>query len=85
MIQENPEINDQIPDFWNTRKKTKTIRWYPCPVPPLTLYYKSTSPILTTTPFIICNNNKIDIAFLVQMRQSNKCRSARNDKINGFC
>ena len=28
---------------------------------------------------IICNNNTMVIEFLVQMRQSNKCGSVRND------
>ena len=32
-------------------------------------------------PPIIHNNNTLDTEFLVQMRQSNKCRSVRNDEI----
>ena len=32
-------------------------------------------------PPIICNNNTMDIKFLVQMRQSHKCGSVRNDDI----
>ena len=33
-------------------------------------------------PFpIIHNNNTMDTEFLVQLRQSNKCRSVRNDEI----
>ena len=48
----------------------------PCPSPkPL---YKSTSP---TYPIISNNNNTMDIAFLVHMRQSNKCGSVRNDEM----
>ena len=30
---------------------------------------------------IIGNNNTMDMAFLVKMRQSNKCESVRNDEI----
>ena len=30
---------------------------------------------------IFCNNNAMDMAFLVQIRQSNKCGSVRNDEI----
>ena len=37
---------------------------------------------LPTYPIpIICNNNKMDMAFLVQRRQSNKCGNVRNDEI----
>ena len=32
-------------------------------------------------PPIIWNNNTMDTAFLVQMKQSNKCGSVRNDQI----
>ena len=32
-------------------------------------------------PPIICNNNTMGMAFLVQIRQSNKCGSVRNDEI----
>ena len=32
-------------------------------------------------PLIIHNNNTMDTEFLVQMRQSNKCGSVRNDEI----
>ena len=32
-------------------------------------------------PSIIHNNNRMDTEFLVQMRQSNKCGSVRNDEI----
>ena len=34
-----------------------------------------------THPPIICNNNTINIEFLVQMRLSDKCGSVRNDDI----
>ena len=40
---------------------------------------KST-PHLSHSP-IICNNNTMDIEFLVQMRQSDKCGGVRNDDI----
>ena len=30
---------------------------------------------------ILCNNNTRDVTFLVQMKQSNKCGSVRNDEI----
>ena len=32
-------------------------------------------------PPIICNNNTMGMAFLVQIRQPNKCVSVRNDEI----
>ena len=50
---------------------------------PLTLpttWYESTSPHLSQ-PTIIHNNNTMDTEFLVQIRQSNKCGSVRNDEI----
>ena len=50
------------------------------PSPPPTPYYQSTTPTYSI-PSISCNNNCMDIAFLVQMRQSNKCGSVRNDGI----
>ena len=34
-----------------------------------------------TYPIISNNNNTMDIAFLVHMRQSNKCGSVRNDEM----
>ena len=45
-----------------------------------TSWYESTTLILCHTP-IIDNNNTMDTEFLVQMRQSNKCGSVRNDEI----
>ena len=33
------------------------------------------------SPPIICNNNIMDMAFLLQMKQSHKCGSLRNDEI----
>ena len=45
-----------------------------------TPWYKSTTPHLFHCP-IIHNNNTMDTEFLVQMRQSNKCGSVKNDEI----
>ena len=45
-----------------------------------TPWYESTTPILCHPP-IIDNNNTMDTEVLVQMRQSNKCGSVRNDEI----
>ena len=40
----------------------------------------ASTPDLSHSP-IICNNNTMDIEFQVQMRQSDKCGSVRNDDI----
>ena len=45
---------------------------YPIPIP---------IPIPPHTYPMICNNNTMGMAFLVQMRQSNKLGSVRNDEI----
>ena len=37
-------------------------------------------PNLAPPPFI-CNNNTMDMAYLVKMRQSNKCGSVKNGEI----
>ena len=66
--------------YRSTRKKTKTIRWYPLPVPQPTSSYKSTIPTYPI-PSIICINNTMDMTFLLQLGQSNKCGNARNDEI----
>ena len=47
----------------------------PPPIPP-----PPTAPHLSHPP-IIHNHNTMDTEFLVQMRQSNKCGSGRNDEI----
>ena len=64
----------------NKKKKQKlqdnTHQLSPSPTP----CYKSTTTHLTHPP-IICNNNTMDIEFLVQMRQSDKCGSVRNDDV----
>ena len=44
--------------------------------------YESTPPShIYPIPPIIHNNNTIDTGFLVQMRQSTKCGSVKNDEI----
>ena len=63
-----------------TKTKSRNYKIIPTAYPPPTPCYKSTTPQLTNPP-IICNNNTIDIEFLVQMRQSDKCGSVRNDDI----
>ena len=50
----------------------------PCPPPPIPSY-ESTTPHPSHPP-IIHNNNTMGTEFLVQMRQSNKCGSVRNDE-----
>ena len=52
----------------------------PAPCPPHPHPHKSSTPYLSHLP-IICNNNTMDMVFPVQMRQSNKCGSVRNDEI----
>ena len=56
------------------KKKKKNYKFKP------TLQYKSfiTQKSIAT---IICINNTMDIAFLVQIRQSSKCGKTRNNKI----
>ena len=66
------------------KKKGYEIIPTPCPPPPPTPWYESTTPHLSIPappPLIIHNNNTIDTKFLVQMRQSNKYGSIRNDEI----
>ena len=60
--------------------ENKTYKIIPTPCPPPTSCYKSTTPHLSHPP-TVCNNNRMDIEFLVQMRQSDKCGSVRNDDI----
>ena len=62
------------------KKKKEKKRLYAPPVPPSTPFYKTTTPELSH-PCIICNNNTMDMAFQVEMRQSNKSGSVRNDDI----
>ena len=53
----------------STKKKNKKLRTHP-------LY-----PHRPNQLPIICNNNTMDMAFQVQMRQTNKCGSVWNDEI----
>ena len=63
------------------QEKNKNHKMMPthCPPPP-TPKYKTTTPNLSIPPSI-CNNNTMDMAFLLKMRQSNKCGNVRNYKI----
>ena len=63
------------------KHKKKTIRWYP-PLSPHPHPNKNQPPPPTySIPPSICNDNTMDMAFLVKLRQSNKCGSVRNDEI----
>ena len=64
----------------NVKKNKQTMEQYPPLVPPPTPWYESTTPHLSLSP-IIHNNNTMNTQLLVQMRQSNKCGSVRNDEI----
>ena len=48
---------------------------------PCTPHPPTTIPHPPIPSHIVCNNNTMDMALLVQMRQSNKCVSVRNDEI----
>ena len=52
----------------------------PLPPPPPTIWYESATSQPMPSP-ITHNNNTMDTEYLVQMRQSNKCVSVRNDEI----
>ena len=62
------------------KHKKKNYKMVPTPCPAPTPYYKSTTPHLFHPPSI-CNDNTMDMAFLVKLKQSNKCGSVRNDEI----
>ena len=62
--------------YKGTSKTSTTAREYPPPVPLPIPSYKLTNPHLSHNP-IIYNNNTMDIEFMVQIRQSNKCRRVR--------
>ena len=62
------------------QNKNKNYKIRPTPIPPPKPCYKSTT-LHLSHPATICNNNKINIEFLVQMRQSDKCGSVRNNDI----
>ena len=51
----------------------------PCPLTHTHTHHDMNQPTPYPIPHIY--NNTIDIEFLVQMRQCNKCRSVRNDEI----
>ena len=53
----------------------------PSPCPPHTHPNINQPPPHLSHPPIICNNNTMGMAFLVQIRQPNKCGSVRNDEI----
>ena len=52
----------------------------PIPCPPTHTVITSNHPHLSHPP-IICINNAMDMAFLVQMKPSNKCGIVGNDEI----
>ena len=58
------------------KKQIKKV--YPLPVPPPKPQYESNTPQLSH-PHIIHDNNTMGTEFLVQMRQSKKCGSVKND------
>ena len=66
------ETGHERPKDKSTNKKNYEI----IPTP----WYESTTPHLSHAP-IIQNNNTMDTEFQVQMRQSNKCGSVKNDEI----
>ena len=59
----------------------KYYKLIPTPCPPHPHPDMNQPPPDLSHPPIIHNNNTIDTEFLVQMRQSNKCESVRNDEI----
>ena len=72
------ETGHERPKDKSTNKKNYEIIPTPCP-PTHTLIWIN-HPHLSHPP-IIHNNNAMDTEFVVQMRQSNKCGSVRNDEI----
>ena len=71
---------------WETKRqkhKLKKMNYeiIPTPCPPIPHPHVNQPPH-SPIPFpIIHNNNTVDTEFQIQMRQSNKCESARNDEI----
>ena len=62
-------------------QKTKAlVKKYSFPVPPVTPWNGSTIPHQCHPP-IIHNNNTVETEIQVQMRQSGKCGSVKNDEI----
>ena len=74
------ETGHERPKDKSTNKNKKNSEIITTPCPPSTPWYESTTLNLSHAP-IIHNNNTMDTEFLVQMRQSNKCGSVRNDEI----
>ena len=63
------------------QEENKNSQMIPTPCPPPTHILVSINHPNPSHPLIICNNSTMDMALLVQMRQSDKCRSVRNDEI----
>ena len=63
------------------QEKQNNYKMIPSPCPPTHNLIQINHPPHPSHPPIICNNNTMGMAFLVQMRQSDKCRSVRNDEI----
>ena len=61
------------------QEKGKNYKMIPTPCPPTQTLIYINHPHLSY-PSIICNNNTMTMAFLVQMRQTNKSGSVRNDE-----
>ena len=69
---------------WENKRQHKPKKTYDNTHPTHTLIWINhflSIPIPLPPPLSIHNNNTMDAEFLVQMRQSNKCGSARNDEI----
>ena len=63
------------------KKKNHKMKPIPC-IPPSQPHTNINQPPLHLShPPIIYNNNTMDMEFLVQIRQTNKCGSVRNDEI----
>ena len=62
------------------KTKNKNYKIIPNPCPPPAPWYKSATHHPSHPP-TICNNNTMDIEFLVQMRQSDKCGRVTNDDV----
>ena len=76
-INKNGKKNKKTNKLWNN---THPLSPHPPLVAPPTPWYESTTPHLSLS-LIIHNNNTMNTQLLVQMRQSNKCGSVRNDEI----
>ena len=68
------------------KKKNYKMVLTPCPPPPTHTHTLTHPNINQAPPHLfhppsICNNNTMGMEFLVQIRQCNKCGSARNDEI----